>query len=222
MSAGMIVAGEVHAQEASTSGPVRLAQTDSGNSIKSLDGKTIDIDEARRLFEQHQKELEQLEAEQQGLKSETETLSEESTQLQAKLIAAAQQVQQAEKTLTRSEDEIQELSKQEAKIRIALEDNRAKIAQMLGVMQRMGRQPPPVMMTERNDALRMVRSAMVLASFFPGFKQKVDQLSETLDDLNSIIAQSREEHARFAAAQTDFMRLKSEIDTLLAQKRGKM
>ena len=222
MSAGMIVADEVQAQEASTSGPVRLAQTDSGNSIKSLDGKTIDIDEARRMFEQHQRQLEQLEAEQRGLKSETETLSEESTQLQAKLIAAAQQVQQAEKTLTRSEDEIQELSKQEAKIRIALEDNRAKIAQMLGVMQRMGRQPPPVMMTERNDALRMVRSAMVLASFFPGFKQKVDELSQTLDDLNSIIGKSREEHARFAAAQTDFTRLKSEIDTLLAQKRGKM
>lgn len=222
LSTGLIVASEVHAETASVPGPLRLAQNDSGNSVKSLDGKTIDIDEARRLFEQHQKELEQLEAEQKGLKSETETLSEESAELQAKLIAAAQQVQGAEKTLTRSEDEIQELSKQEAKIRIALEDNRAKIAQMLGVMQRMGRQPPPVMMTERNDALRMVRSAMVLASFFPGFKQKVDQLSETLDDLNSIIAKSREEHARFAAAQTDFTRLKSEIDTLLAQKRGKM
>ena len=221
-----MLAGEVLAEEArlssSTSRPIVVAQNGSGTSIKSLDGKTINIDEARRLFEKHQKQLEQVEAEQQNLESESQVLSEESAQLQAKLIAAGKDVQQTEKTLTRSEEEIQELSKQEAKIRIALEDNRAKIAQMLGVMQRMGRQPPPVMMTERNDALRMVRSAMVLASFFPGFKERVDQLSQTLTDLNTIIGKSKEEHARFAAAQTDFTRLKSEIDKLLAEKSSKM
>jgi len=202
--------------------PVRLAQNDSGNSVKSLDGETIDIDEARRLFKKHQKELERVEKEQEGLQSETQTLTDETAGLQSKLISAAKNVKEAERQLTRSEEEIQELSKQEARIRIALEENRAKVTQMLGVMQRMGRQPPPVMMTERNDALRMVRSAMVLASFFPGFKERVDQLSSTLADLNEIIGKSRQERARFAEAQADFERLKSEIDTLLAQKRQKM
>lgn len=202
---------------------IRLAQnTSNPNSVKSLDGKTIDIDEARRLFEEHQKELERVESEKQGLQSETQTLTDESAKLQARLIDAAKNVQEAEKKLTRSEGEIAELSKQEAKIRIALSESQAKITQMLAVMQRMGREPPPVMMTERNDALRMVRSAMILASFFPGFKEQADQLSETLSDLNTIIAKSREEHKRLAAAETDFTRLKSEIGDLLAQKQDKM
>ena len=149
-----------------------------GTSVKSLDGKSIDIEEARRLFEEHQKELERVEKERQGLQSQTDVLSGESAKLQEKLIRSAKLVQGAEAKLTRSEGEIEELKKQEAKINVALNDNRAKIAQMLAVMQRMGREPPPVIMTERNDALRMVRSAMVLASFFPTFKEKADQLSD--------------------------------------------
>jgi len=223
----VLLANELEAGQQTAAGPepqpVRIAQAnDSGTSIKSLDGETIDLDEARRLFEKHQKELERVEKEQQGLKSQTQTLTQEAADLQQKLIDAAAKVKDAERRLTRSEDEIQELSKQEARIRIALEENRAKIAQMLAVMQRMGREPPPVMITERNDALRMVRSAMVLSSFFPGFKERADQLSSTLADLNAIIKKSEDEQARFATAQTDFQRLKSEIDTLLAQKRQKM
>lgn len=202
---------------------MQLAQnTGSDKSIKSLDGKAIDIDEARRLFEQHQKELERVQQERQGLESEFKSLSDESTALKTRLIEAAQKVQQSEKRLTRSEGEIEELTRQEAQIRVALDTSREKIAQMLGVMQRMGREPPPVMITERNDALRMVRSAMILSSFFPGFKAEADNLSETLRDLNTIITQSREEHVRQAEAQADFDRLKGEIDTLLAQKRDQM
>jgi septal ring factor EnvC (AmiA/AmiB activator) len=194
----------------------------SGASVKSLDGKTIDIEEARRLFEEHQRELERVEKERQGLQSESDALSGESAQLQEKLITAAKQVQGAEAKLTRSEGEIEELKKQEAKIRIALDENRARIAQMLAVMQRMGREPPPVIMTERNDALRMVRSAMVLASFFPGFKERADQLSTTLNDLNAIIKKSQDEQNRFASAEKDFNRLKLDIDKLLTQKRDKL
>ena len=112
-----------------------------------------------------------------------------------------------------------DLTQQETQIRAALDESRATIAQMLGVMQRMGREPPPVMVTERNDALRMVRSAMILSSFFPGFKAEADSLATRLADLNSVIGRSREERTRMADAQADFLRLKSEIDGLLAQKR---
>lgn len=202
---------------------IRVAQNSAGpKSIKSLDGETIDIEEARRLFEQHRKELQRTESEKKSLQSETQILSDESAKLNAKLIDAAKNVQEAEKKLTRSEGEIEELSKQEAKIRIALNESQAKIAQMLAVMQRMGREPPPVMMTERNDALRMVRSAMILSSFFPGFKVQADRLAETLQDLNTIITKSRAENKRLAAAEADFTLLKSEIGNLLAQKQQRM
>ena len=202
---------------------IQLAQSDAGkNAPKSIDGKSIDIEEARRLFEQHQKQLENVQREQQGLESETQNLNAESAALQSRLIKSAQKAQQTEKRLSRSEVELEDLTKKETQIRVALEESRATIAQMLGVMQRMGREPPPVMVTERNDALRMVRSAMILSSFFPGFKAEADRLATRLADLNSVIQRSRDERTRMADAQADFSRLKTEINGLLVQKREKL
>ncbi|HKJ62082.1 MAG TPA: peptidoglycan DD-metalloendopeptidase family protein [Hyphomicrobiales bacterium] len=197
-------------------------QSGTDTSVLSLDGEVINLDEARRLFKEHQDELERIEREQLGLKTETETLNTESAQLQQKLIDAGRRIKNAEKNLTRSEGEIADLAEQQKQLQKALEKNRTAIAQMLGVMERMGREPPPVMMTERNDALRMVRSAMILASFFPGFREKADELSTTIADLNSIITKSREEHKNFAVAQNQFATLKKEVEELLGQKRKKM
>jgi septal ring factor EnvC (AmiA/AmiB activator) len=202
---------------------IQLAQSGTTkDAAKSLDGKSIDIEEARRLFEQHQKELENVQREQQGLESETQSLNEESAALQGRLIKSAQKIQQSEKRLSKSEGELKDLTKQETEIRVALEESRETIAQMLGVMQRMSREPPPVMVTERNDALRMVRSAMILSSFFPGFKAEADRLATRLADLNSVIRKSRDERTRIVEAQADFSRFKAEIDGLLVQKREKM
>lgn len=192
------------------------------NSVLSLDGEVIDLDEARRLFKEHQSELERIEREQLGLKTQSETLNSETAQLQQRLIDSARKIKNAEKRLTRSEGEIAELAEQQKQLEVALEKNRAAIAQMLGVMQKMGREPPPVMMTERNDALRMVRSAMILASFFPGFREKADELSTTITDLNSIITKSREEHKILATAQTEFAAFKNEVEGLLERKRERM
>jgi septal ring factor EnvC (AmiA/AmiB activator) len=220
----MLAGAAANGQEAKPDAPAaQSAQAGAAkNTIKSLDGKEIDIEEARRLFEQHQKDLENVKREQQGLETETEALQQESAELQSRLIQSAQKIQQSEKRLSTSEAELKNLTEQETKIRASLEESRATIAQMLGVMQRMGREPPPVMVTERNDALRMVRSAMILSSFFPGFKAEADRLATRLAELNSVIGKSRDERTRLAQTQGDFAQLKSEIDGLLAQKREKL
>jgi septal ring factor EnvC (AmiA/AmiB activator) len=224
-AAVILLAGGAANSQDTTPDRSRIQFAQSGttkDAAKSLDGKSIDIEEARRLFEQHQKELENVQREQQGLESETQSLNEESAALQGRLIKSAQKIQQSEKRLSKSEGELKDLTKQETQIRVALEESRETIAQMLGVMQRMSREPPPVMVTERNDALRMVRSAMILSSFFPGFKAEADRLATRLADLNSVIRKSRDERTRIVEAQADFSRFKAEIDGLLVQKREKM
>ena len=227
-AAAILLAGGVSsAEQAPAAGPgqirIQLAQSEKAKpGARSLDGKPIDIEEARRLFEQHQKELETVQRQQEGLESETQSLNKESAALQGRLIESGKKAQQSEQRLTKSEAQLAGLTQKETQIRVALEESRATIAQMLGVMQRMGREPPPVMITERNDALRMVRSAMILSSFFPGFKAEADQLAKKLADLDAVISRSREERTRMADAQADFTRLKAEIDGLLVQKREKM
>src|SRR5688572_9090440 len=125
----------------------------------------VDIEQARKLFEEHQRNLENVQKERGTLETETKTLDAERAKLQAKLIEGGRKAQNSEKRLSQIEDQMEQLTLQEAEIRLALNESRSAIAQMLGVMQSMGREPPPVMVTKRSDALKMVRSAMVLSYF---------------------------------------------------------
>ena len=63
-------------------------------------------------------------------------------------------------------------------LRGSLEQRHGSISRLLAAMQRMGRNPPPVMVTRREDALTMVRSAMLLASAFPELRDQALALAE--------------------------------------------
>jgi septal ring factor EnvC (AmiA/AmiB activator) len=182
----------------------------------------VDIEQARKLFEEHQRNLEKVQKERDALETETKTLDADRGKLQAKLLAAGRDAQASEKRLTEIETHLEQLTAQEAGIRLALNESRAAIAQMLGVMQSMGREPPPVMVTKRSDALKMVRSAMVLSSFFPKFKEESDRLSTRLTDLERVLAEGRTQQERLNTEKTEFTRLRDEINLLLAEKRDRM
>jgi septal ring factor EnvC (AmiA/AmiB activator) len=93
---------------------------------------------------------------------------------------------------------------------------------MLSAMQRMGRTPPPALVTRRDDALAVVRSAMLLADVFPELKYQADNLSQELAGLVTLetgIREQRdtekEETDRLAAEQ-------NRIDQLLEEKKTKL
>ena len=182
----------------------------------------MDVEEARKLFEEHQKDLETVKKERETLETETQTLDADRATLQTKLIDAGRDAQSSEKRLTEIEGKLETLTTQEAEIRLALNEGRVTIAQILSVMQSMGREPPPVLVTKRSDALKMVRSAMVLSSFFPKFKAETDRLSTRLADLDRVLDEARTQQGRLTAEQPKFLRLREEVNLLLAEKRERM
>ena len=186
--------------------PTPVAQDEDTPKTDDSDKKNedIDIDQARRLFEEHQRNLERIQKEQESLQSETQSLTAERADLESKLIEAGRQAQESEKRLTEIEGQLEKLGAQEAEIRVALTASRATIAEMLGVMQRMGREPPPIMVTSRADALKMVRSAMVLSSFFPKFKDEAERLSSRLTDLDKVVTEARDQRDRLSAEKEEF------------------
>jgi murein hydrolase activator len=205
--------------------PAPSAEADPAEKIVIAQAKSqsdIDIDQARRLFEEHQKNLEKLQQEQRSLEGETQALDTERAKLQSKLIESGRSAQASEKKLTAIEGDLERLVAQEAEIRLALNESRTTIAQMLGVMQSMGREPPPVMVTKRSDALKMVRSAMVLSSFFPKFKEEAERLSKRLTDLDRVLLEARDRQNRLASEKQEFIRLRNEINGLLAEKRERL
>jgi murein hydrolase activator len=87
-------------------------------------------------------------------------------------------------------------------LRAKLEQRQGSISALLAAMQRMGRNPPPVMVTRREDALSMVRSAMLLAAAFPELRGQAVSLSEQLSDLVRVMASIRTEGDKLRAETT--------------------
>ncbi len=165
---------------------------------------------ARKQLEASRYQLEEAQRRTKELQAEVIQIREERERLNTQLIDTAKSIQGGEGQLTRIEGRIGELQAQEEVLRGSLEKNHGSISTLLATMQRMGRNPPPVMVTKREDALKMVRSAMLLATAFPELRGQAQLLSEKLGELVRVIDDSRKEgeHQRAEAQRLEDNRLK--------------
>ena len=108
-------------------------------------------------------------------------LAAERQRINERLVDTARLIQQSEGQLNLIESRLGDLEAQEKQVRGSLAQRHGSISALLAAMQRMGRNPPPVMVTRREDALTMVRSAMLLASAFPELRSQAVALSEQLN-----------------------------------------
>lgn len=153
-------------------------------------------EEARRRLEQVEAALHQKRALEQGLASDVDQIQAERERLSQSLVETARRIQMSEGRLTTIEGRLGELETQEKLLRGSLAERHGAIARLLGAMQRMGRDPPPVMITRREDALVMVRSAMMLASAFPQLRTQALALATRLEDLSRVMGDIRTEGER--------------------------
>jgi len=164
-----------------------------------------DVKEAEKKLESRRNELESTEIRGRELQKAVASIAAEREQINARLLETAALVQKSEAQLTASESRLAQLEAQEKVVRVSLAQRYDHIARLLGALQRMGRNPPPVMITRREDALKMVRSAMLLATAFPEMhgqaielKNKVDQLVRVMDDIRTEGERLKTETARLS------------------------
>jgi septal ring factor EnvC (AmiA/AmiB activator) len=151
-------------------------------------------EEARKRLE-----LESAQRRSKELQSDLEQIAAEREQLNAQLIETGKLIQQREAQLSLIESRLGELELQEKQLRQNLEARHGEISALLAAMQRMGRNPPPVMATPREDALSMVRSAMLLAAAFPELRGQATELTQKLGDLLRVKESIHDEGERLRA-----------------------
>jgi len=174
----------------------------------ALAQEKVSEEDAEKQLRKNKRELEATRAREKQISGELEKLARVRAELNKNLIEAAALVQAGEARLSKIESRLDALSQQEEQVRGSIAARHATIAKLLVAMQSMGRQPPPALVTRRNDALKMVRSAMLMASVFPELKSQAGELTAELNDL-----------VRFGAGiklQRD--NLKTENDKLIAQR----
>jgi septal ring factor EnvC (AmiA/AmiB activator) len=179
-------------------------------------------EEAKKRLNETEQQLQSSRAKEQGLTQDIATLAEERAKLNSELIEAGNRVQASEATLSETEAKLAQLTDQVNVIKSSITERKETIYKMLLAMQRMGRTPPPALVTRRDDALAVVRSAMLLADVFPELKYQADNLSHELEGLVSLESNIREQRD---AEKEDRDRLASEqqrLDGLLEEKKAKL
>lgn len=153
------------------------------------------------------------------LEQDLATLDAERAKINSRLVETAQLIQKSEDRLTTFEIRMKELETQEKKVKETLQTRQRDISKLLGALQRMGRNPPPVIVTEREDALKMVRSAMLLSNLFPGMKKEAQELTDTLNKLTLVLDEIKTEASKVKEETIRLAELRSRLTSLAQTKR---
>ncbi len=178
--------------------------------------------DAAEELEAKQRALELARQREANLEAGIELLAKERSQLTEQLVTTAKKVQQSEADLSGVEVRLKELTAKETVLRASLALQRSVLVKLLAALQRMGRDPPPILITERGDALRMVRSAMQLTTVFPQLKDKAIALATDLAALDATIAGIKTQSAQRLVNKDRLLEEQNRLDALLKQKRDEL
>lgn len=179
-------------------------------------------EEMRKRLNEAKQKLLQIENKKQGVNKQVLELDRERARLKKLLIDYAQRIQDSEANLTELESKLEELKDKEQQIRGSMNNRRETIAEMLGLLQRMGRNPPPIMATHREDALKMVRSAMLMSNMLPKLKVQADTLKTELDKLVSLKTNIAKKSERLRIQNAEMESDQVRMEELLQEKNSRI
>ena len=163
--------------------------------------------------------LERSRARREALQNRIGSLEDELKKLNGSLVKAADKAKRGEAKLNQLEEELEKLAGQEKAQRAKLSVQNKSISRLLGAMQRIGRNPPPVIVTERSDALKMVRSAMLLARAFPRFREQASAFRDELNYLVKLLTATKARQADLKREVAAYRDTEIELASLKKQKR---
>lgn len=178
---------------------------------------------------EHQKRMEQLNADLQGSAAERERLAAEIAALKgdrAKLASAlletAQKVREVETKLDSSEQRLVQLGREEGDIRESLDSRRDVLAEVLGGLMRLGRRPPPAMLVRPDDALQSVRSAILLGAVLPELRAETELLAGELAALERVRQETSRERDALAELKGSLAEERRRTAALIEERRNSM
>lgn len=163
-----------------------------------------------------QQSLQQSDAARAKIRGEVEALAGERTALMQALLDASGKTRGLETGIVDSGRRLSELNEAEDNLKTSLLARRGVLAEVLAALQRLGRQPPPVLLVRPNAALDSVRSAILLGALLPELKVEAEALAGDLKELVRLRTQIGDEKARadaeLASLSAEQARLEALVD----------
>jgi murein hydrolase activator len=163
------------------------------------------VQDAAAKIRANKEKLEEAERKARSLQADVAQIDEEQARLNAQLQDTAKLVQRSEAQMSNIESRRDGLEVEQKALEATLGERQESIGRLLAAMQRMGRNPPPVIITKREDALQMVRSAMLLAKAFPELRTQYEDLAKRLTALARVMGDIKNERDKL---ESETVRLK--------------
>ncbi|CAI9414594.1 hypothetical protein ANOBCDAF_03247 [Pleomorphomonas sp. T1.2MG-36] len=163
----------------------------------------------------------ELSAEKQAeIAAEIAGLSRDQQALSDQLVTSAARVQALEQSITDSEERLARGADNEARIRVSLAARRDVLIAVLSTAQRIGRQPPPALVVSPEDALKAVRSAVVLGAVLPEIRIEAEALQSDLDALVAERTRAAAERDRLRADAAAIAEERQRLTLLIDKKKA--
>jgi septal ring factor EnvC (AmiA/AmiB activator) len=157
---------------------------------------------------------------QAGLKAEIEAMETDRAALSRTLLETAQRVRQTESEIGRIESRLESLYANEDGIRSSLRGRRAVLAEVLAALQRMGRTPPPAIISQPRDALAAIRSAILAGAILPDIRVEAEALAADLRELTDLRRRIENELGSLKTRYAALGEEQARINLLIATKKS--
>lgn len=121
--------------------------------------------------------------ERRKIEAEIAAIRADRAQLARTLIETARRVASIEERVAEAEKRLDAMAGSREAIVRSLESRRALIGEVLAVLQRMGRRPPPALLVRPEDILEAIRASMLLGSVLPQMRSETEALEADLAEL---------------------------------------
>jgi len=155
------------------------------------------------------------------LKVEIEALSADRKKFNQQLIDTAAKIRDTEANIDSAQARLKPLDEKQALFEKSLAERRATIIEILAALQRVGRQPPPALMVNPEDALQAVRTAITLGAVVPEMRAQADALAGDLADLAAVRKQILAERDKLASDMAALGREQLRMTLLVDQRQKK-
>jgi murein hydrolase activator len=158
-----------------------------------------DIQKREQELEAAREQQKNAAEQQQKLQADIAAIGQDRSKLNQQLIDVAAQVRDVETKISNAEARLRPLDTREQGIKSSLDSRRAEITEVLAALQRAGRRTPPALLVRPEDALKSLRTAMLLGSVVPELHARAEKLAGDLGELIALRETISAERDRLAA-----------------------
>lgn len=163
--------------------------------------------------------IEVSERRQAALREEIAGLEQDRAALSSELIATGQRLRKTEEEIAAAEARLEQLHANEDGIRKSLYQRRDVMAEVLMALQRMGRTPPPAILSRPEDALAAIRGSILAGAVLPDIRVEAEALAADLTELTKLTARMETERDSLRVRYLELGEEKTRIDLLVEAKR---